>query len=95
MPRRSFLLAPAAAALSAEAKFWSTFTGWPYHPASLPEFGVLERPHALAGRLTFEGHTQPYPKDLILARYHRGGGNDFDCWDWRKTDALFLPKDGR
>lgn len=38
---------------------------------------------ALRGRVTFEGHTQPYPKDLILAVY--GWPPGFECWDWRRA----------
>jgi phage N-6-adenine-methyltransferase len=36
---------------------------------------------ALTGRLTFVGHTHPFPKDLILVEWGRFVG--FDCWDWR------------
>jgi len=35
----------------------------------------------LSPRLTFVGHTQCYPKDLILAIYgHKPG---FECWRWK------------
>ena len=37
----------------------------------------------LNGRLTFEGHTQPYPKDLCLAVYF-AGITGFSTWTWNK-----------
>lgn len=40
--------------------------------------------YALQGRLTFEGETQPYPKDCILSVFH-AGMSGFDVWDWRKS----------
>lgn len=36
---------------------------------------------ALSPRLTFVGHTQSYPKDLILCVYGKAPG--FDCWRWK------------
>ena len=36
---------------------------------------------ALTGRLTFKGHTAPFPKDLILASF--GEFRGFDTWAWR------------
>ena len=41
--------------------------------------------HALKGRLTFNGHKDPYPKDLILAEYGSLDGKGFDVWDWRRS----------
>lgn len=39
----------------------------------------------LNGRLTFEGCSDPYPKDLILAHYHIGPfGLCPYIWDWKK-----------
>ena len=35
----------------------------------------------LRPRLTFVGHTAPYPKDLILALYGEKPG--YECWRWR------------
>jgi phage N-6-adenine-methyltransferase len=35
----------------------------------------------LQGRLTFVGHAQPYPKDMILVDY--GANPGFEVWDWR------------
>lgn len=50
-------------------------------------FNDFVEPHAvvveLIGRLTFDGHTTAYPKDMILAIY----GNNMKGrvrWDWRK-----------
>lgn len=37
---------------------------------------------ALSPRLTFVGHTHPYPKDLMLCVYG-GGLRGFDCWRWK------------
>lgn len=34
------------------------------------------------GRLTFVGHKNPYPKDLLLCHYWFLGGNKFERWDW-------------
>lgn len=39
---------------------------------------------ALKGRLTFEGHTASFPKDLMLLVYDVGEDNGFEVWDWRK-----------
>jgi hypothetical protein len=36
----------------------------------------------LQGRVTFDGHPTPYPKDLILAVYGQQPGAE--VWDWRK-----------
>lgn len=36
---------------------------------------------ALSPRPTFVGHTQSYPKDLILCLYGKAPG--FDCWRWK------------
>lgn len=35
----------------------------------------------LSPRLTFVGHTQSYPKDLILAMYGEKPG--YECWRWK------------
>lgn len=35
----------------------------------------------LRPRLTFVGHSAPYPKDLILAMYGEKPG--YECWKWR------------
>jgi DNA (cytosine-5)-methyltransferase 1 len=40
------------------------------------------RVYALTPRLTFEGCTQPYPKDCILCDFSAEPG--FEVWDWRK-----------
>lgn len=37
----------------------------------------------LNGRLTFEGHTSPYPKDLALLLYSKAFMG-YDVWNWRK-----------
>ena len=37
---------------------------------------------ALSPRLTFEGETTPYPKDLILSVYGMGL-EGFSCWRWK------------
>ena len=34
----------------------------------------------LSPRLTFEGCSDPYPKDLMLCRY--GSNPGFECWRW-------------
>jgi len=36
------------------------------------------------GRMVFEGSTQPYPKDLILAHYWKLGGHKLKRWRWEK-----------
>jgi phage N-6-adenine-methyltransferase len=36
----------------------------------------------LAPRLTFEGTTDPYPKDLMLSVFGMGMSG-FDCWRWK------------
>lgn len=38
----------------------------------------------LQGRLTFRGHTQPYPKGCMLCIYERGRFPHLRVWDWRK-----------
>lgn len=38
---------------------------------------------ALSPRLTFVGHMQPYPKDMILAVFGPWVAPGFDCWRWR------------
>lgn len=38
----------------------------------------------LNGRLTFKGHTSPYPKDLALLLYAPFLGGGSCVWDWRK-----------
>lgn len=43
---------------------------------------------ALNGRLTFEGCTQPYPKDCILALYSTRVAPGFDVWNWRAPRDL-------
>ena len=56
-------------------------------PASIGANWFAEHVHqrayvlALQGRLTFDGHTQSFPKDLILAVY--GWGPGFGVWSWR------------
>lgn len=40
--------------------------------------------HVLSvGRMTFDGHADPYPKDLILACYGYGTTAKLERWDWR------------
>lgn len=41
------------------------------------------RVYALSPRLTFVGHTQSYPKDLILAEFGVDVLPGFECWRWR------------
>ena len=37
------------------------------------------------GRMKFEGHTDPYPKDLILAHYHKGSPSRKEQrWRWQQ-----------
>lgn len=36
----------------------------------------------LNGRLTFVGHTQPYPKDCALLLYSLAGRQRYDVWTW-------------
>lgn len=38
----------------------------------------------LNGRVTFVGHSKPYPKDLVLILYTPYGANGNDIWDWRR-----------
>lgn len=68
-----------AAALSAEAKFWSTFTGWPYHPASLPEFGVLERPLAMPLRVLLQRLGDDDTRTVASAHLDLAAGDDVDA----------------
>ncbi len=57
-------------------------------PASVGAKWFAEHVHqkayvlALQGRLTFDGSTAPYPKDLVLAVYGCGLVG-FDVWKWR------------
>jgi phage N-6-adenine-methyltransferase len=41
------------------------------------------RIYALSPRLKFVGHTQPYPKDLILCEYSRDVIPALECWRWK------------
>jgi phage N-6-adenine-methyltransferase len=41
------------------------------------------RIYALSPRLTFVGHTQSYPKDLILCEYSRDVVPALECWRWK------------
>jgi phage N-6-adenine-methyltransferase len=43
----------------------------------------------LNGRLTFVGHTSPYPKDLALLVYYDNPFDSYDyaVWDWRKNEV--------
>jgi hypothetical protein len=41
------------------------------------------RVYALSPRLTFVGHTQSYPKDLILCEYGPNVSPGFECWRWK------------
>lgn len=60
-------------------------------PASVGSnwFNTWVRPHAyvfeLTPRLTFVGHTQVYPKDLILCCYGPERFVGRDSWNWRAT----------
>jgi phage N-6-adenine-methyltransferase len=38
---------------------------------------------ALSPRLTFNGHSQSYPKDLVLAQYAPGAAGQLECWRWK------------
>lgn len=42
---------------------------------------------ALNGRLTFCGHTAPYPKDLMLCLYGPDVIPRFTVWDWRHDSS--------
>lgn len=42
----------------------------------------------LNGRLTFVGHTSPYPKDLALLLYSRAVRGGYECWNWRLEGRL-------
>lgn len=49
---------------------------------------VFPYAHVLSvGRMTFEGHEDPYPKDLILACYGMGSVAQLEPWNWRKEVA--------
>jgi len=37
----------------------------------------------LTGRVTFQGHDKPFPKDMMICIYD-GFTSGFDLWDWRK-----------
>lgn len=39
--------------------------------------------HPLLPRLTFKGHTKPYPKDLMLVRYGHGITPGCELWRWK------------
>lgn len=41
------------------------------------------RVFALSPRLTFVGHTQSYPRDLILSVYGDNVEPGFECWRWK------------
>lgn len=36
----------------------------------------------LNGRLTFKGHTSPYPKDLVVLLYNSFGASGYEVWKW-------------
>lgn len=38
----------------------------------------------LNGRVTFVGHTKPYPKDLALLLYSRAVFGGYEIWPWNK-----------
>lgn len=38
----------------------------------------------LNGRLTFEGHDKPYPKDCALLLYGYSPSHGYDVWDWKR-----------
>lgn len=38
----------------------------------------------LNGRITFDGHTSPYPKDLALLLYAPDRWPGYHVWDWRR-----------
>ena len=58
-------------------------------PASIGSNWFAEHVHdkalvlAISPRVTFVGHTSPYPKDLILAVYGPWVAPGFDTWRWR------------
>lgn len=39
----------------------------------------------LKGRVTYVGHTSPYPKDTIVAIFNGDAGRHREIWDWRLT----------
>jgi hypothetical protein len=41
----------------------------------------------LVERVTFEGHTSPYPKDLMLLLYGIEEDFEFQTWRWTQEDA--------
>lgn len=46
--------------------------------------------YLLNGRLTFKGHTAPFPKDLALLHYRNAGTAQapaYRVWDWRKDEV--------
>lgn len=59
-------------------------------PASIGTDWFREHVHhkalwlALSPRLTFVGHKDPYPRDLILCCYGPWVAPGFDCWRWRE-----------
>lgn len=38
----------------------------------------------LNGRITFEGHKSPYPKDLVTLLYTPFGARGYDVWSWKQ-----------
>lgn len=44
----------------------------------------------LWGRVTFEGHDKPYPKDVSLCLYTPTGFKGVDFWDWRMDMGILL-----
>lgn len=64
---RIFLLTPA-----------SVGSNW-FAEHVLPNALVL----AIRPRLTFVGHTAPYPKDCILSVFHEGIGGILQTWKWQ------------
>jgi len=45
------------------------------------------RVYFLDGRIAFM-HDDPYPKDLMIVRFHRKIGSSISIWDWKK-DKLY------
>ena len=41
----------------------------------------------LNGRITFVGHTGPYPKDLALLVYSRKYSPGYDVWSWKREQT--------
>lgn len=58
-------------------------------PASVGTLWFAESVHrqalvlALSPRVRFEGHAQPFPKDLLLAAYGPPCAPTFDTWRWK------------